>query len=130
MGNADEVAIKSVINAYADRLRAADVRGAVDLFTRSAALMQPEQATAVGKEQLTAAFRNGFDVMDIDATFEFEDMLVKGDLAAVRTSSADRVTMRATGQSMPANFRELFVLERVDGVWKIAQYMFQQMNHA
>ena|SRR5579884_1374023 len=129
MANTDEGAIKGVIEAYGDRLRTSDVRGAVDLFTGTAALMQPDRAAAVGSEQLSAAFRSGFEVMAIDARFDVEDILVKSDLAAVRPSSTEMVTVRATGQSMPTRFRELFVLERVDGAWKIAQYMFQQMNH-
>jgi uncharacterized protein (TIGR02246 family) len=129
MANADEGTIRRVIDTYAERLRAADVDGAVALFTDTAALMQPDQEIAVGTQQLTAAYRSGFEVMDIDATFEVEEILVKGDLAAVRTSSTDTVTMRATGQRMPVRFRELFVLERTNGQWKIAQYMFQPLNH-
>jgi ketosteroid isomerase-like protein len=128
MRNADEVGIKRVIETYADRLRAADVGGTVALFTAHAAVMQPDQATAVGTQQLTAVYRAGFDAMTIDPTFDFEDILIKGDLAAVRTSSKVTVTIRATGQSMPAAFRELFVLERANGDWKIAQYMFQQLD--
>jgi uncharacterized protein (TIGR02246 family) len=130
MANADEGAIRSVIDSYAERLRAADVDGAVALFTKTAALMVPDQDTAVGAQQLTAAFRSGFEEMqDIDATFEVQEILVRGDLAAARTSSTDTVTMRATGQRLPMRFRELFVLERTNGQWKIAQYMFQPLNH-
>ncbi len=127
MANGDELAIKSVIEAYGDRLRAADVRGVVDLYTATAAVMQPEQETAVGTQQLTAAYQSGFDSLGIDVTFNCEDILAKGDLAAVRTRSTGTLTMRATGQAIPAKFRELFVLEGVNGEWKIAQYMFQQI---
>jgi hypothetical protein len=37
------------------------------------------------------------------------------------------ITQRATGETVPATFRELFVLHRDGGDWKIARYMFQPM---
>jgi len=65
--------------------------------------------------------------MRLDFTFRFDDITVKGDLGAVRATSQGTITIRATGETQPVHFRELFVLERMGVDWKIAQYMFQQM---
>jgi hypothetical protein len=52
---------------------------------------------------------------------------VQGDLAAVRATSQGTITICATGETQPARLRQLFVLERTEADWKIAQYMYQQM---
>jgi uncharacterized protein (TIGR02246 family) len=127
MGNSDEAAIRKVIDAYGDRLRASDVRAVVDLYTDTAAVMQPELETTVGKQQLAAAYDSVFATMILDFTFELEEVLADGDIAAVRTTGTGTMTVRATGEAMPARFRELFVLRRLSNDWKIAQYMFQQL---
>lgn len=50
-----------------------------------------------------------------------------GDLASVRTRATGACTIAATGAAVPLAARELFVLRRVDSVWKIARYVFQEM---
>ena len=41
----------------------------------------------------------------------FDDITVKGDLAVVRATSLETITIRATGEAQPARLRQLFVLE-------------------
>jgi hypothetical protein len=38
------------------------------------------------------------------------------------------VTVLATGQSGPEANQELFVMQRVEGAWKIARYAFSTTN--
>ena len=123
----DAAAVRAVIEAYGDRLAAADVAGVVSQFTGSAAAMQPELKTVVGSQQLTATYDAAFENMRLDFTFRFDDITVRGDLAVVRATSEGAITIRATGETQPARLRQLFVLERAGADWKIAQYMYQQM---
>jgi hypothetical protein len=44
---------------------------------------------------------------------------------AVRATSQRTITIRATGETQPACLRQLFVLERTEGHWKITQHMYQ-----
>jgi uncharacterized protein (TIGR02246 family) len=123
----DAAAVRAVIEAYGDRLAAADVAGVVSQFTGNAAAMQPGLETVVGSQQLTATYDAAFENMRLDFTFRFDDITVQGDLAAVRATSQGTITIRATGETQPARLRQLFVLERAGADWKIAQYMCQQM---
>ena len=50
----DAAAMRAVIEAYGDRLAAADVAGVVSQHTGNAAVMQPQLETVVGSQQLTA----------------------------------------------------------------------------
>ena len=123
----NHAAITKVIDAYGDRLRASDVSGVVDLYTDTAAVMQPDLPTTTGKQQLTAAYEGAFAHMALDFTFQIEEIIADGGIAAVRTTGTGTITNRATSQATPATFRELFVLQRTGPDWKIAQYMFQPM---
>jgi ketosteroid isomerase-like protein len=121
----DAAAVRAVIEAYGDRLAAADAPGVVSQYPGNAT-MRPGLETAAGSRKLTATY-DAFGNICLDFTFRFEDILVRGDLAAVRTTGQGTITIRGTGETQPARFRELFVLERTGGDWKIAQYMSQQM---
>jgi hypothetical protein len=123
----DAAAVRAVIEAYGDRLAAADVVGRrqpVHLQRRRHA------ARARNRRRESAAYghiRRRFRDMRLDLTFRFDDITVKGDLTAVRATSQGTITIRATGETQPARLRQLFVLERTGANWKITQYMYQQM---
>jgi uncharacterized protein (TIGR02246 family) len=121
----DEQAIREVIQAYADRMRSADVAGIVGLYTDDATVMAPDQPTAVGREQLNDIYRAALDAVAMDFTFAFDEVIVRNDTAIARTRTDGKNTIRANGQEVPGRYRELFVLNRTDAGWKIAQYMFQ-----
>ena len=123
----DAAAVRAVIEAYGDRLAAADVAGVVSQFTGNGATMQPGLETAVGSQQLTATYDAALENMRLDFTFRSDDITIQGDLAAVRGTSQGSITIRATGETQPARLRQLFVLERTGPDWKIAHYMYQLM---
>ena len=123
----DAAAVRAVIEAYGDRLAAADVAGVVSQFTGNGATMQPGLETAVGSQQLTATYDAALENMRLDFTFRSDDITVQGDLAVVRATSQGAITIRATGETQPARLRQLFVLERTGAGWKIAHYMDQLM---
>ena len=91
----------------------------------NAAVLQPELETVVGSQQLTATYAAAFDNMRLDFTFRFDDITVKGDLAAVRATSQGTITIRAAGETQPARLRKLLVLERTGATGK--SRMYQQM---
>jgi len=101
----DAAAVRAVIEAYGDRLAAADVAGVVSQYTRNAAVMRPELETVVGSQRLTATYDAASENMRLDFTFRFDDITVKGDLAAVRATSQGTITIRATSNTQPARLR-------------------------
>ena len=86
----DAAAVRAVIEAYGDRLAAADVAGVVSQFTGNAAAMQPGLETVVGSKQLTATYDTALENMRLDFTFRSDDITVQGDLAAVRATARGR----------------------------------------
>ncbi len=89
------------IQQYIQRLNASNTRAIVDLYTDDAALFQPEQAPAVGTQQLTVAYERGFAGIKCNFTNYIDEILTDGDLAAVRSHSSGNVTLLADGTVMP-----------------------------
>ncbi len=110
----DAAAVRAVIEAYGDRLAAADVAGVVSQYTGNAAVMQPELETVVGSQQPTATYDAAFENVRLGFTFRSDDITAKGDLGAVMATSQGTITIRATGKTQPARLRQLFVLERTE----------------
>ena len=81
----DAAAVRAVIEAYGDRLAAADVVGVVSQYTCNAVVTQPELETVVGSQQLTARY---------DAAFETCAWTLRSD----STTSPSKATSRQSGQ--------------------------------
>ena len=87
----------------------------------------PELESVLGSQQRTAAYDAAVGNMRLDVPSGFDDITVKGGLAAVRAASQGTITIRATGETtQPARLRQLFVLERMGGHWKITKYLPEQ----
>lgn len=53
---------------------------------------------------------------------------INGNYAFARTTSKGATLIHASGETVPEENRELFVLQKENGVWKIARYMFNKMK--
>jgi len=86
-------------------------------------------ASAVGAAQVRAAYDGVFGAIRLDVAFEIAEVVpVADDWAFARTNSAGTVTVLATGDRGPEANQELFVMQRVDGAWRIARYAFSTTN--
>jgi ketosteroid isomerase-like protein len=117
--------VRATIETYAALRKAGDVEGLVDLFTVRGSVMAPGHPTSTGSEELRAAYEPFRTALGLECRYEFDEILSDGQMASARTRSTGTVLRRATGETSGASWRELFVLHRVDGRWKIAQYTFQ-----
>ncbi len=124
----DTAPITAVIDAYAERLRADDVDGIVDLYTDDAIVLAHDFPTATGRDAIRGIYAQFLDTVAMEARFAVDDVAVWGDSAAVCSHSTDVLTVRAAGERGTAAFRELFVLRHGDQGWKIVRYMFQPIT--
>src|SRR5262249_60800520 len=83
----DAAAVRAVIEAYSDRLAAADMADVVSQHTGDAAVMQPELETVIGSQQLTATYHATFGNMRLDFTFRFDGITGKRDPRGLRRAS-------------------------------------------
>jgi len=124
----DQAAIKSLLFAYRDALNASSVEQVMPLYTPDGVFMPTGFPTAVGTEQVKGAYAGVFSMIKLNIEFFIDEIEVDGDHAFARTTSRGTTLIHATGQSVPEENRELFVLHRNNGTWKIARYMFNKMK--
>jgi uncharacterized protein (TIGR02246 family) len=124
----DEAAIKDLLFRYRDALNASSVDQVIPLYTTDGVFMPTGFPTAVGTEQVKGAYTGVFSMIKLNIEFFIDELQVDGDHAFARTTSRGTTLIHATGENVPEENRELFVLQRTDGGWKIARYMFNKMK--
>lgn len=124
----DQSAIKELLFKYRDALNASSVDQVMPLYTTDGVFMPTGFPTAVGTEQVKGAYTGVFSMIKLNIEFFIDEIQVDGDLAFARTTSKGSTLIHATGQTVAEENRELFVLQRTDGGWKIARYMFNKMK--
>ncbi|HEB59219.1 MAG TPA: SgcJ/EcaC family oxidoreductase [Gammaproteobacteria bacterium] len=117
--------IRAVIKAYEKALNASDVEAVLGVYAPDGVFMPSGKPTATGTAGVREAYRGVFRALDLDVVFHFEDIVQRGDLAFVRTTSSGKIVILGKGP-IENHTRELFVLRKVDGEWKISRYMFNE----
>ena len=124
----DEAAIRQLLNAYRDALKSGDPAAVSALFTANGVVMPPDAPTAAGQAALQATYASIFSAVDLDLQFTVLEITVNGPYAFVRSTSDGTALIKARQSKVPEQNRELFVLEKVNGQWKIARYMFNKAS--
>ncbi len=121
-------AIEAILKKYEAALNASDVAGVLALYAEDGVFMASEAPTAVGKEQIGAAYEHVFGIIKLAIVFSIDEIVQHGDFAFARTLSKGQVTVLAEGVTLPEENRELFVLKKTGDDWRIARYMFNKMS--
>jgi uncharacterized protein (TIGR02246 family) len=120
--------IVAVLKSYERALNASDVVDVVQLYTADAVLMAPNAPAAIGTDAVRAAYTGIFQAIDIDLTFDVAEVnVVSPDWAFLRSTSNGSVVILANGAQAPSSNQELFVLQKVQGCWKLARYSFSSI---
>ncbi len=91
--------------------------------------MAQHNPSAVGVHQVEAAYSGAFQAIDLNVEFDIIEIeVIADDWAFARTNSSGTTTINATGDKIPEGNQELFILQKIDGDWKIARYAFSTIN--
>jgi uncharacterized protein (TIGR02246 family) len=124
--NSEKQAVEAVITAYQDALNTSDASKVTALFTKTGVLMANFAPTAEGSEQVKGTFQYVFDNFTYSLKFSVIDVVIDGNTAYVRSTSKGSFVIKAKNEKVDDEFRELFVLQKENGTWKIARYMYNQ----
>ena len=123
--DSDKAEIEAVLKGYERVLNASDVDGILKLYTEDGVFMAQHNPSAVGIEQVEAAYTAVFQAIDLDIEFDIVEIeVIADDWAFARTNSSGTTTINATGDKVNEGNQELFVLKKIDDNWKIARYCF------
>ncbi len=121
-------AIEATLLEYEKTLNESDVKGVLELYAPDGVFMPSGGPSAIGREELRAAYEHVFATIKLDIKFTIDEIVHDGDYAFARTTSRGRLTILAEGLTVPEENRELFVLQKRDGAWRITWYMFNKMS--
>ena len=124
----EKSAIEKLLYAYRDALNASDTGKVLPLYTSNGVFMPSNAPTAIGQEQIKGAYDFVFNNIQLKIEFFIDEIETNGDFAFARTTSKGTTLIHATGQTVPEENRELFVLRKENGSWKIDRYMFNKMK--
>jgi len=119
----EKSAIEKLILSFPGYLKAADISKVLPLFTSDGIVMPNNAPTVKGSEQIKGLLENVLKKMTIDVTYIIDEVVINGEYAYVRTNSKGNNVVKANGENMPVNNRELFLVHKDKGEWKITHYM-------
>jgi uncharacterized protein (TIGR02246 family) len=122
----EKTAIEKLLFSYRDALNTSDVSKVLSLYTQDGVFMPTNAPTAKGQEQLKGSYEFVFKAIQLNIEFFIEEIIVSGDYAYAVTNSKGTTLIHANGQTVPEENRELFVLAKENGQWKISRYMFNK----
>lgn len=128
MTASDQQAITTLLKAYEKALNAADTPAVIELYTDDGVFMPSGAPTSIGKEAVSQAYDFVFSQIRLHIAFSIDEIETHGDLAFARTISRGTTDILATGETVAEENRELFVLRKENGQWKIARYLFNKMS--
>lgn len=124
----EKTAIEKLLFSYRDALNTSDVNKVLPLYTNDGVFMPSNAPSAIGQEQVKVAYEFVFSQIQLNIEFYIDEIVVNGDYAFARTTSKGTTLIHANKQTVAEENRELFVLQKANGQWKIARYMFNKMK--
>jgi ketosteroid isomerase-like protein len=116
--------IEKLLSFYGEALNTSDVSKTVALFTKDGINMPSGAPLSKGQEQLKAAYEGLYKAFQLNVEYFTNEVIENGDYAYVRTSSKGTTLVRTSGVTIPVDNKELFILHKDNGQWKISHYMF------
>jgi len=124
----ERTAIEKLLFSYRDALNTSDVNKVLPLYTNDGVFMPSNAPSAIGQDQVKAAYEFVFSQIQLNIEFFIDEIVVNGDYAFARTTSKGTTLIHANKQTVAEENRELFVLQKTNGQWKIARYIFNKMK--
>jgi ketosteroid isomerase-like protein len=118
--------VKAVVERYQDGLNSSDFSKIRPLFAPDAVAEWNEKVTVLGVDAMAKPYEDLFKAIRFNTDFQYDAVDVYGEVAIVRTHHPVGQTefiLKDMSKKLDFN-REIFVLRRLDGDWKIILYTF------
>ena len=116
--------IRNLMQTYQRSLNEADLDLVRAVYADDAMFIGQPFPTATGIEEIAAAYAGTFSKLDFDVQFDILEIELSGDLGFVRTRSNGTITPKGQNPEGSEDNREIFVVKKIAGEWKLYRYMF------
>jgi uncharacterized protein (TIGR02246 family) len=117
-------AVYDVVHRYEQALNAGDTNTILDLFADDSVAEWNNKRTYATREERKGGYASLFKIAKFSTVFAYDTIDVNGDVAIVRTHHHSGAAVIENGKSVTDYNREVFILKRIDGDWKIYLYTF------
>lgn len=123
---AQQKAVYDVVNRYQDALNSGNIDTILSLYGKTSYSQWNNKVTADTTEKRRQQYTDLFKTEKFVTEFGYDSVYVNGDMAYVRTHHhvGQVVTVLKDGSKVLDKNREIFVLEKQEGQWKIVIYTF------
>ena len=111
----EQEAAELVVRSYMEFLHSADTQSIMNLYDEDAVFLPANAPTAAGKAKIRESYIATFERINIP------------ELAIVRLATKSTVLILSNKAKVLTNGRELFVLKKSAGSFKISRYMFNEI---
>ena len=122
--SAQQHQVYDVVHRYELMLNAGDTGEILKLFAPDSVAEWNDKVTFKTRQQKADAYNALFKVAKFTTVFGYDAIDVHGDTAIVRTYHHKGATVFENGKDVPDFNREIFVLRKMAGEWKIILYAF------
>jgi uncharacterized protein (TIGR02246 family) len=127
--NANEKAVAAVLAKYQEALNQSETDAVMKLYAPDGVFMPQNSPSSVGAEEVRRAYDAVFKTIKLTVKFNVAEVVeMAPNWVFARTNSAGTVKVLATDASDPEANQELFLFQKIEGVWKIARYCFSTTN--
>ncbi len=113
-----------VVHRYEQLLNAGDTAGILALYAPDSVAEWNDKPTFATRDEKKAAYDALFKVASFTTVFGYAGIDVVGGTAVVRTFHHKGATVVEGGKDVVDLNREVFVLHKIAGAWKIVLYIF------
>ena len=125
MADLESKEIAHLLQSYRDALVTSSASEVIKLYTPDALLMAQGFPIVGSSENILAWYENCFKAITLDVVFKIKEIVVVSvEYAFATTTSAGTQKDNTSGKVTNEGNHELFVIQKVGGVWKIARYCF------
>ena len=116
--------IQTLIQTYRRSLTEANLDLVRSVFADDAVFIGQPFPTANGIDEIVGLYADFLSKLEFDVEFDVEEIELSGDLGFVRTRSHGTITPKGQKPEGGEGNREIFVVKRINGEWKLYRYIF------
>jgi uncharacterized protein (TIGR02246 family) len=127
----DKQEINDLLQSYRNALVKSSPDEVIKLYTEDAWLMAQGFPIVTSSKDIFTWYQQCFKAITLDVTFAVKEVVVTSDeYAFATTTSAGTQKNNASGKVTNEGNHELFIIQKVNGEWKLARYCFSTTNAA
>lgn len=120
---------KQVVVNYFSALNEGNVEKIVSLYHANSVFLPNNAPASRGLEDIKKTYKSVLNTINLNTMHVYHHVSVSGATAVVESKANGSLTILETGEKLPANDNELFILKKIKGEWKIDRYMFNSSEH-